>query len=72
MRCVPYYTVSYKGKFYRSGVEFEIDDKDADLMSMHGRIHREIPSEVAIAPQAVSASAAAEKPVRKGGRPRKQ
>ena len=68
----PHYTVSYKGRFYRSGVEFEIDDRDADLMSMHGRIKSKTPSEVATAPQAVSAPAEAEKAVRKGGRPRKQ
>lgn len=69
MRFVPHYTVSYHGKFYRAGAEIEIDAADAEIMSMHGKIVGGL-SEEAKAPQ--TAAAEAEKPVRKGGRPRKQ
>lgn len=69
MRFMPHYTVSYNGKFYRSGVEFEIDASDAEIMSMHGEIVGGL-SEEAKAPQATVVEA--EKPVRKSGRPRKQ
>ena len=72
MRFVPRYTVSYRGKFYRAGTEFEIDNEDADFMSEHGAVIGEEPSEKKKTSQAVNASLEPEKPVRKAGRPRKQ
>lgn len=36
MLFTPNYPVSYKGKFYRSGQSFEIDQADASEMSRHG------------------------------------
>ena len=72
MRFVPYYTVSYHGKFYRAGAEFEIDDNEADLMRKHGKIIGEKPSEVVKTSQAANALFEPEKPVRKAGRPRKK
>lgn len=72
MRFVPYYTVSYHGKFYRAGAEIEIDDDDANLMGKHGKIIGVKPSEVVKTSQAVNAADEPEKPVRKAGRPRKQ
>ena len=72
MRFVPYYTVSYHGKFYRAGAEIEIDDDDANLMGKHGKIIGVKPSEVTKTSQAVNAADEPEKPVRKAGRPRKQ
>lgn len=71
MRFVPYYTVSYHGKFYRAGVEFEIDDKDVESMSRHGKTIGANPSEL-VEQAAQTANATQEKPVRKAGRPRKQ
>lgn len=72
MRFVPYYTVSYRGKFYRAGTEFEINSEDADLMSGHGNVIGEKPSERGKASQAANALTEPEKLVRKAGRPRKQ
>lgn len=72
MRFVPYYTVSYRGKFYRAGVEFEIDDNDANFMRKHGVITGVTPPETDQNSQAVNALFEPEKPVRKVGRPRKQ
>ena len=70
MRFVPHYTVSYHGKFYRAGVELEIEQCDVENMTKHGKVVGEKPSEDI--PQAVAATAEVEKPVRKAGRPRKQ
>lgn len=72
MRFVPYYTVSYHGKFYRAGAEIEIDDDDANLMGKHGKIVGVNPSETVNTSQAVNALTEPEKPARKAGRPRKQ
>lgn len=72
MRFVPYYTVSYHGKFYRAGAEIEIDDDDANLMGKHGKIVGVKPSEAVNPSQAVNALTEPERPVRKAGRPRKQ
>lgn len=72
MRFVPYYTVSYRGKFYRAGVEFEIDDNDANFMREHGVITGVTPPETDQNSQAANALFEPEKPVRKAGRPRKQ
>lgn len=71
MRFVPYYTVSYRGKFYPAHVEFEIDDVDADFMRKHGVITGVTPPETDQNSQAVNALFEPEKPVRKAGRPRK-
>ena len=38
MRCIPKYRVGYNGEFYEAGREFEIDQKDADEMRMHGTV----------------------------------
>lgn len=72
MRFVPYYTVSYRGKFYRAGVEFEIDDADANFMRKHGVITGVNPPETDKTSQAANALFEPEKLVRKAGRPRKQ
>lgn len=72
MRFSPYYTVSYRGKFYRAGSEFEISDCDADFMMKHGNVMGEKPSEMDKTSQAANATIEPEKPVRKAGRPRKQ
>lgn len=72
MRFSPYYTVSYRGKFYRAGAVFEIDDCDADSMMGHGNVMGEKPSEMGETSQAVNAPIEPEKPVKKAGRPRKQ
>ena len=72
MRFVPYYTISYHGKFYRAGAEIEIDDSDVNLMEKHGEIVGVKPSEMVNTSQAVNASIEPEKTVRKSGRPRKK
>ena len=72
MRFVPYYTVSYRGKFYSAGVEFEIDDADANFMRKHGVITGVTTPEIDQTSQAANALFEPEKPVRKAGRPRKQ
>lgn len=72
MRFVPYYTVSYHGKFYRAGAEIEIDDKDVDLMGKHGKVIGVKPPEMDQISQAVNALIEPEKPARKAGRPRKK
>ena len=72
MRFVPHYTVSYHGKFYRAGTEFEIDNEDADFMGEHGDVIGEKPSEKPKISQTVNALIEPEKPVRKAGRPRKR
>lgn len=71
MRFVPYYTVSYRGKFYPAHVEFEIDDADVDFMRKHGVITVVTTPETDQNSQAVNALFDMEKPVRKAGRPRK-
>ena len=71
MRFVPYYTVSYHGKFYRAGTEFDIDMKDADFMSKHGDVIGEKPFEEDKTSQTANALIEPENPVRKAGRPRK-
>lgn len=71
MRFIPYYTVSYRGKFYPACVEFEIEDVDVDLMRKHGVITGVTPPETDQNSQAVNALFETEKPVRKAGRPRK-
>lgn len=71
MRFVPYYTVSYRGKFYPAHVEFEIDDADADFMRKHGVITGVTPPDADQNYQAANTLFEPEKPVRKAGRPRK-
>lgn len=72
MRFVPHYTVSYHGKFYRAGMEFEINNEDADFMSEHGAVIGEKPSEEFQTSQAVNALIEPEKPQKRAVRPRKQ
>ena len=72
MRFKPYYTVSYRGKFYRAGVEFDIAESDAEIMNQHGCIVAGNPPEKEEPTQAVQPTANTEKPVKKAGRPRKQ
>ena len=72
MRFVPYYTVSYHGKFYRAGVEFEIKADEAEIMSKHGKIVSETPSELVEKTAQTVTADIEEKPVKKAGRPRKQ
>lgn len=72
MRFSPYYTVSYRGKFYRAGSEFEIADCDVDFMMKHGNVIGDKPPEMDKPYQAVNANVEPEKHVRKAGRPRKQ
>ncbi len=38
MKFTPNYTVSYKGTFHRAGVPFDIDEKDAAEMKIHGKV----------------------------------
>ncbi len=38
MRFTPNYTVSYHGRFYRSGETFEINASDAAEMRKHGTV----------------------------------
>lgn len=72
MRFSPYYTVSYRGKFYRAGSVFDIADCDVDFMMKHGNVMGEKPSKMDKTSRAVNAPVEPEKPVRKAGRPRKQ
>lgn len=72
MRFVPYYTVSYHGKFYRAGDELEIEDSDIELMEKHGKVVGVESSEMIKKTQAVNALAVPEKTARKPGGPRKQ
>ena len=75
MRFVPYYRVSYHGKYYRAGIEFDIDECDEEAMGKQGRIVGGGPPKKVEPARAVSStvtSVKAEKPVRKAGRPRKQ
>lgn len=58
MKCIPKYTVSYHGVFYKTGESFDIDAKDAVEMRKHGTIEN-------------SADTAFELPVRRPGRPKK-
>lgn len=43
MKFVPAYTVSYKGVFYDAGETIDIDAKDKEEMSRHGKIEAEAP-----------------------------
>lgn len=69
MKFTPKYTVSYKRVFHKAGVPFEIDGKDAGEMARHGfvevSVKPNVPDEVG------EASKEEDKPVKKGGRPRK-
>lgn len=64
MLFTPNYTVSYKGAFHKAGKAFPIDPKDADEMAAHGVV--DVPTMPAQPP-----TQPPDKPVRRGGRPRK-
>ena len=38
MKCIPRYTVSYRGIWHEAGRAFEIDAEDADELKKHGEI----------------------------------
>lgn len=38
MKCIPKYTVSYRGIWYDAGRAFDIDEKDAEEMKKHGEV----------------------------------
>ena len=42
MRFVPNYNVIYNGEYHPAGVEFNINDSDADSMRKHGTVHEDI------------------------------
>ena len=63
MRFSPYYTVSYRGNFYRAGSEFEIADCDVDFMMKHGNVIGEKPSEMGKTSQAVNANVEQKSPL---------
>lgn len=77
MRFTPHYMVSYKGTFHQAGKQFDIDSADAEEMSKHGSIQEPVTKPVYqynynfennIEKQD---NEQVEKPVKKGGRPRK-
>lgn len=64
MTLVPYYRVSYRGKYYEAGHSVEIMAEDAEEMQIHGTIfERE--------EEARETNTAPEKTARKPGRPKK-
>lgn len=38
MKCIPRYTVSYRGRWHDAGRAFEIDPADAEEMKKHGEV----------------------------------
>lgn len=38
MKCIPRYTISYRGRWHDAGRAFDIDEKDADEMKKHGEV----------------------------------
>lgn len=38
MKCIPRYTVSYRGRWHDAGRAFDIDEKDAEEMKKHGEV----------------------------------
>lgn len=69
MRFTPKYTVSYKGVFHKAGVPFDIDGADVGEMTRHGFVEAPVKPDAPV--EVGEASKEEEKPVRKGGRPRK-
>ncbi len=71
MTLVPYYRVSYRGKYYEAGRPVDIMAEDAEEMQVHGTIfEREQPQE-AEEEGARESTTAPEKTARKPGRPKK-
>lgn len=76
MKFTPKYTVSYKGTFHKAGIAFQVDSKDAEMMSAHGVVAalakpvqaRTEPTETVKA----SAPSPPDKPARRAGRPKKE
>lgn len=71
MRFTPHYTVSYKGKFHQAGKAFDIDSADAEEMSKHGAVEAVNTTVEAFSNKENITTDTVEKPIRKGGRPRK-
>lgn len=68
--CKPWYTVSYKGVFYKAGEAFKADGADREELSRHCGIEdADEPVEEAALEEPVPVE---EAPVKKPGRPRKQ
>ena len=68
MLFTPNYTVSYKGVFHPAGKPFDIDPKDRNEMERHGKVVEDKPTTLT---EKTEAPAVEDKPIRKGGRPRK-
>lgn len=69
--CTPWYTVSYKGVFYKAGEAFKADGADREELSRHCGIEEAFePVEEAAMEEPSSVEETA--PARKPGRPRKQ
>ena len=51
MKCIPKYTVSYRGIWYDAGRAFDIDEKDAEEMKNHGEVVGEPVQETAQEPK---------------------
>lgn len=66
MLFIPKYTVSYKGIFRAAGKPFEIDPKDENELSEHGRVVKDNKKS-----KENSETVIAEKTVKKAGRPKK-
>ena len=73
MTLVPYYRVSYRGRYYEAGQPVDITAEDAEEMKVHGTIfEREQPKESAGETEgAREVATAPEKTARKPGRPKK-
>jgi len=71
MLFTPNYTVSYKGVFHPAGKPFDIDPKDRNEMERHGKVVEDKPAQPASLTEKTEAPAVEDKPIRKGGRPRK-
>lgn len=70
MKFTPKYAVIYKHERHVAGVEFDIDPKDADEMSLHGDVKRDKAQETA--QEEAQEHDEAPTPARHVGRPRKQ
>lgn len=71
MRFTPHYMVSYKGEFHKAGKAFNIDSADAEEMSKHGIVEAVKAAVEVLSSKEGITTDTVEKPVRKGGRPRK-
>lgn len=51
MKCIPRYTVSYRGRWHDAGRAFDIDPADAEEMKKHGEVTGEPVQEAAQDPK---------------------